>query len=63
MSEVVLQTRTEHSRSIENGDRFRALEFLKNVGLLRGADVTVTPLHLMIALVCIQALMVGNLNP
>jgi hypothetical protein len=34
MSEVVLQTRTEHSRSIEDGDRFRVLEFLKKVGLL-----------------------------
>lgn len=33
MSEV-LQTRTEHSRSIEDAERFRALETLKEVGLL-----------------------------
>jgi len=29
-----LQTRTEHSRSIEDAEKFRALDTLKEVGLL-----------------------------
>ena len=29
-----LQTRTEHSRSVEDADKYRAIEALKEVGLL-----------------------------
>jgi len=34
MEDVQLQTRTEHSRSVEDAERYKALETLKEVGLL-----------------------------